>query len=230
MARSPTQKQIAAFIVGHGIVDFVSGGKLSKIERDALWKVIKKLGPPAARGTGSALAATGRTALRAGARVAPVALPAMAAVDAYEMGKRDAAASMAMGGPGYALQNIPNPFFINPTFAESIGVEPSTVDILTPALKIRKRVSRYAKNVGKAMKAVKASTKGGPKGKLSNPRKTFRTVSKTVSRIMKGGKRPRGGITGVISKSIKGTFKKAAKQQKQRQRAYFKGERQYTIR
>lgn len=214
MARSPTQKEIAAFIVGHGIVDFVSGGKLSKIERDALWKVIKKLGPPAARGTGSALAATGRTALRAGARVAPVALPAMAAIDAYEMGKRDAAASMAMGGPSYALQNIPVPTFINPTFAEAIGVEAPTVDIYTPALRARKKVSTYAKNVGKAMKAVKASTKGGPKGKLSNPRKTFRTVSRTVSKIMKGGKRPRGGITGVISQAIKGRFKKKSTRSK----------------
>ena len=211
MARTPTQKEIAAFVVGHGIVDFVSGGKLSKIERNALWKVIKKLGPATVRTSGSALAATGRTAFRAGARVAPAALPAVAAADAYEMGKRDAAASMAMGGPGYALQNIPNPFFINPTFAESIGVEPVTADIYTPALRARKKVSTFAKNVGKAMKAVKASTKGGPKGKLSRPKNTFRTVSKTVSRIMKGGTRPRGGITGIISKAVKGSFKRKPK-------------------
>ena len=210
MARTPTQKEIAAFVVGHGIVDFVSGGKLSKIERNALWKVIKKLGPATVRTSGSALAAAGRTGLRVGSRVAPAALPVVAAVDAYEMGKRDAAASMAMGGPSYALQNIPNPFLINPTFGESIGVEP-TVDILTPALRARKKVSTYAKNVGKALKAVKASTKGGPKGRISNPKKTFRTVSRTVSKIMKGGTRPRAGITGVISKAVKGVFKKKPK-------------------
>ena len=164
--------------------------------------------PTAAEGAGSALGATARFAGRAATRVAPAALPVVAAADAYEMGKRDAAASMAMGGPGYALQNIPNPFYINPTFAETIGVEPVTADIYTPALRARKKVSTYAKNVGKAMKAIKASTKGGPKGKLSSPKKTFRTVSKTVSRIMKGGTRPRGGITGVISKAVKGSFKK----------------------
>ena len=215
MARTPTQKEIAAFIVGHGIVDFVSGGKLSKIERNALWKVVKKLGPATVRTSGSALGAAGRVGLRVGSRVAPAALPVVAAVDAYEMGKRDAAASMAMGGPGYALQNIPNPFLINPTFGEAIGVEP-TVDIYTPALRARKKVSTYAKNVGKAMKAVKASPKGGPKGKLTSPKKTFRTVSKTVSRIMKGGTRPRGGITGVISKAVKGTFKRKPKRKKTR--------------
>ena len=69
----------------------------------------------------------------------------------------------------------------------------------------------YARNVGKAMKAVKASTKGGRKGKLSNPRTTFKTVSKTVSKIMKGGTRPRGGITGIISKAVKGSFKRKPK-------------------
>lgn len=66
------------------------------------------------------------------------------------------------------------------------------------------------------MKAIKASTKGGPKGKLSRPKNTFRTVSKTVSKIMKGGTRPRGGITGIISKAVKGTFKKKPKRKKQR--------------
>ena len=56
------------------------------------------------------------------------------------------------------------------------------------AVKTKKRIrSTYNKAVSKAMKAVKASTKGGPKGTISNARKTFGTVSKAVSKARKGG-------------------------------------------
>jgi len=215
-----TAKQERDLLIAAGLADFVTRGRITAGAYDLLKAAVTRAGPPVARGAGSALGATARFAGRAATRVAPVALPLVAAADAYEMGKRDAAESMAMGGPAYALQNIPNPFLINPTFGESIGVEP-TVDIYTPALRVRKdvrKVSTYAKNVGKAMKAVKASAKGGPKGKLSSPKKTFRTVSKTVSKIMKGGTRPRSGITGVISKAVTGVFKKKPKRKKQRRK------------
>ena len=204
MARVPTQKEIAAFLIGHGIVDFVSGGRLTKIERNAIWKAVKKLGPPAAR-------TTGRTAVGVGKAVArrtPAIGMALTGYEAYERGRRDA----EMGLP-YALQNLPVYPLMQPGIGETVealgGPEGfGTLDVLTPALKVRKKVSKYAKNVGKAMKAVKASTKGGPKGKISNPKTTFKTVSKTVSKIMKGGTRPRSGIGSVISKAVKGSFKK----------------------
>ena len=206
MARTPTQKEIAAFIVGHGIVDFISGGKLSKIERDALWKVIKKLGPPAARGAVTTAGMVGRAALRG----TPAVGVALTGYDAYQRGRED-----AERGLPYALQNIPAYPFMNPFVSDIIehdtGRDVGKLDIVTPALRVRKKVSTYAKNVGRAMKAVKISAKGGPKGRISNPKKTFKTVSKTVSRIMKGGTRPRGGITGIISKAVKGSFKRKPK-------------------
>jgi len=75
----------------------------------------------------------------------------------------------------------------------------------------KKRKSVYNKAVSKAMKAVKASTKGGPKGKLTSAKKTFGTVSKAVSRAKKGGKLSPKGVTGVIKRSISGLFKPKAK-------------------
>ena len=75
----------------------------------------------------------------------------------------------------------------------------------------KKRKSVYNKAVSKAMKAVKASTKGGPKGKLTSAKKTFGTVSKAVSRARKGGKLSPKGVTGVIKRSISGLFKPKAK-------------------
>jgi len=65
--------------------------------------------------------------------------------------------------------------------------------------------------MSKAMAAVKKSTKGGPKGTLSNAKKTFGQVSKAVSKASKGGKLSPKGVTGVIKRSISGLFKPKAK-------------------
>jgi len=223
MVRTPTQDELAAFIIGHGVVDFISGGKLQKVERDAIWKVIKKLGPPAAVGGGRAAlgaaklagAGLGATAYGVGKLATRGAGPlslAVSAADAYRMGQED-----AQRGLPYALQNVPMFPLVNPQFAEDVGIPGGgRIDIVTPALRVRKKVSRYAKNVGKAMKLIKASAKGGKKGTLSNPKKTFSTVSRTVSKIMKGGTRPRSGIGKIISKSVKGIFKKERKPKRKR--------------
>jgi hypothetical protein len=203
MARTPTQKEIAAFLIGHGIVDFVSGGRLTKAERNALWKVVKKLGPPVARGTGMAL---GSVAIPAAARAAPVALPALAGLQAYEMGKRDAERirtgemSLAEG-----LQTYPNPVFINPTFAEQVGVTgpASEIDLFTPIARARKKVSSYSKAVKAGMNAVKKSKFDGKPGKIRNPKKTFSTVNKVVSAVNKGKKVPSKGVRGTIARAAR---------------------------
>ena len=76
------------------------------------------------------------------------------------------------------------------------------------AVKAKKRVrSTYNRAVSKAMKAVKASAKAGPKGTITNAKKTFGTVSKAVSRAKKGGKLSPKGVTGVVKRAIAGMFK-----------------------
>lgn len=220
----PTKEELANLLIAHGIVDFVSGGKLAKYESRALWSILTKLGPPAATGAGRGALAAARLAGgglgaatygvgRAAAARGGVPLGfAVTAIDAYEMGKRDA----ELGFPA-ALQQIPVPQIASPKFAEDIGL-PTKLDVLTPALRVRKKVSTYSKNVGKAMKAVKRSNKGGAKGRLTNPKATFKTVSKTVSTIMKGGTRPRTGVGAVISKAVKGSFKRKPKPKKKRRK------------
>ena len=71
----------------------------------------------------------------------------------------------------------------------------------------KKRRSAYNRAMSKAMAAVKKSTKGGPKGTLSNAKKTFGQVSKAVSKARKGGKLTTKGVTGVVKRSISGIFK-----------------------
>lgn len=57
-----------------------------------------------------------------------------------------------------------------------------------------KAKSKFNKAVSAGMKAVKASTSYGKKGTISNSKKAFSVVTKTASRINKGGKVAKSGI------------------------------------
>ena len=63
--------------------------------------------------------------------------------------------------------------------------------------------SKFNKAVGAGMKAVKASTSYGKKGTISNAKKAFTAVTKTASRINKGGKVAKSGIKRKIGLAIK---------------------------
>ena len=75
------------------------------------------------------------------------------------------------------------------------------LDLPSVAKKARRKVSPYAKGVKAGMKALKSSKFNGKPGKLSNAKKAFATVSKTVSAIRKGKKVRRTGGTGVIARA-----------------------------
>jgi len=84
----------------------------------------------------------------------------------------------------------------------------------------KRRRSVYNRAMSKAMAAVKKSTKAGPKGTLSNAKKTFGQVSKAVSRAKKGGKLSPKGVTGVIKRSIAGMFKPKPKRRSSSKGSY----------
>jgi hypothetical protein len=67
----------------------------------------------------------------------------------------------------------------------------------------KKRVNKFAKAVGAGVKAVKASKFQGAKKKLSNPKKTFATVTKVVSKVNRGKKVAMKGVSGLIARSAK---------------------------
>ena len=165
-----------------------------------------KAARPAVGPTGTALGRAARAVGRGATRLAPAAGPAIAAYDAYQMGKRDAEAiQRGEMSPAVALQTFPNPLFIEPSFGEAIGAPESltTIDLFTPIARGRKKVSKYSKAVKQGMAAVKKSRFGGKPGKITNAKKTFATVSKTVSAVNRGKK--------VTSKGIRGTIARAAR-------------------
>jgi len=113
---------------------------------------------------------------------------------------------LAVGAGGYAAQQ----YFEESGIQEDVNVaRDQTLQFFSEDVPKagRKRKSIYNKAMSKAMAAVKKSTKGGPKGKLSNAKKTFGQVSKAVSRANKGGKLGTTGVTGVVRRAIRGMFK-----------------------
>jgi len=68
---------------------------------------------------------------------------------------------------------------------------------LTVGVKKRKvkASSKFNKMVSVGMKTIRASTSMGAKGKISNSKKAFAKVTTTASKILKGGKTAKSGIT-----------------------------------
>jgi hypothetical protein len=75
-------------------------------------------------------------------------------------------------------------------------------------LKARKKVqSKFNKAVSAGMKQVKASTSNGKKGSIKDAKKAFATVTKTVSKIKKGGKVAKKGLLRKIGLAAKKVLK-----------------------
>ena len=71
----------------------------------------------------------------------------------------------------------------------------------------RKVTTKFNKAIQSGMSIVKASTSYGKKGTINNARKAFSRVTKTVSRVNRGLKVPKTGITrkiGLAAKRILG--------------------------
>jgi len=152
-------------------------------------------------------------------RAAVVAAPpiARAVVNPY-VGVPLAAAAGTYGAQQYFEQSGIQEE-VNLARDEALRYFAEDVPVAGRAFKKRRR-STYNRAMSKAMAAVKKSTKGGPKGTLSNAKKTFGQVSKAVSRARKGGKLSPKGVTGVIKRSIAGMFKPKPKRRSSSKGSY----------
>jgi len=160
----------------------------------------------AAKAALAAAVTAGRAISPIAARGAAAALPPVARAVANPY----VGIPLGLAAAGYATQQ----------YAEESGLQEDInvardefIAALVPTARRAKKKQRsvYNRAMSKAMAAVKKSTKGGPKGTLSNAKKTFGQVSKAVSKAKKGGKLSTKGVTGVIKRSISGLFKPKAK-------------------
>ena len=84
-----------------------------------------------------------------------------------------------------------------------LGLQFVESSVRSPSMRARakKKVSSYNRAVKVGMSALKGSKFMGKKGTLSNAKKAFATVNKTVSALKKGKKVRRTGATGTIARA-----------------------------
>jgi len=146
----------------------------------------------------AAVGALGRTAAYVTPRAA-AAIPAAAAYSPIATGTALGLGALATP-PGQQLLDIAE----ERGRMDRIRFEQALTD-LTIGTKKRtvKTKSKFNKAIAAGMKTVKASTSYGKKGIISSPKKAFSAVTKTASRLKRGGKVAKTGIKRKIGLAIR---------------------------
>ena len=205
-----------------GVADFLAEGRLSAPLSRALKKAAVAAGkraiftaPAAARVTAATLPRIGMTALQVGKTIAlrhPILTAG--AITYYTIKNRDEIEDIIREGyevvaESPIVQNIDPSRFrpaLESEFERLITEGPSPSPGRLPPNFLKKpirRKTKFNKAVSAGMKAVKASTSYGKKGTINNAKKAFTAVTKTASRINKGAKVAKSGITRKIGLAVK---------------------------
>jgi hypothetical protein len=242
-----TKKQleiiVAALALDKGL-DLATGGWVNKQSRKILLATAKRLATPVGRVGASVGGAVGRSAIGA---VAPLAAnpyvagtalglgalqtpQGQALLDAAaEKGRRDRVAfeQYKTDVEMRTQQYLEDPIGYTQEFMASTPSIASPEERIFGALTGKRKKSKYNRAISAAMKAVKASTKGGKKGVISAPKRVFKTVSKAVSKVNKGAKVGKTGITGIAARAARKILgkpkKKATKPKKKAQTTFYRG-------
>ena len=173
--------------------------------KDELYKIIAAYGlgrTLPAGSTRAAARATVRAIVRSGRIVVPAAARAAAPAGrvALNVARANPYASAALLGYGAYEAGLLDPL-IEPA---QEAVRDTAEDIVIPLKKTRKRsVSGFNKAISAGMKAVRRSKFMGKAGRITNAKKAFATVARTVSVIKKGRKAPKSGVRKAIYRAAK---------------------------
>jgi hypothetical protein len=207
-----TEKQQRDLLIGLGAADFVTKGQITAKAYDAVLAIAKAGGRALYGGTRAATPFVGRSALRAAGTIGKIAMrhPVLTA-GAIIYVNRDEAAELLR--QGYDVVSGSDPFGQATEIMERTRGErvPPPLD---PFMRtrgagagVRKGKTKFNRAISVGMKAVKKSTKGGKRGKLTNAKKTFATVTKTASKILKKKKVSNRGVTGTAARAMRKVLK-----------------------
>ena len=206
-----SRKDLDRLAIAFGVADFFSGGKLSAPVGNAARRALVKAAPAIARG----IIRYGPTVATTAARVTPGPLAA-AAVGATVIANReritDAAGNVyervlpaAQDYGAGVMERLQDPATFQPPNGPTMAG-----DLLFEGITGRprpKKKSIFNKAVSAGMKAVKSSTSYGKKGTINNAKKAFTAVTKTASKINKGGKVAKKGVARKIGLAVKKVLK-----------------------
>jgi hypothetical protein len=171
-----TKEQIYAIVGAYGLGRVLPAGSTRAATKAAL----------------DQLARAGRVVVPAAARAAPAVGRA-----GLQLARRNPAIAAGALGYGAYEAGLLDPF-LDPV-AETVQE-----DIVVPIQKSARRTrSKFNTAVSAGMKAIRASTYYGKKGTINNAKKAFSTVTKTASKVSKGKKTAKKGVTGLIARSVK---------------------------
>jgi hypothetical protein len=85
---------------------------------------------------------------------------------------------------------------------EDIFIDEAITTAIVPK-KRKKAMTKFNRAVKEGMKIVKSSTSYGKKGTISNSKKAFKAVTKTVSKARKGGKLAAKGVLRKVGQKAK---------------------------
>ena len=213
-----TEKQQRDLLILGGLADFVTRGKITAAGYDALKAVISAGGRAVFSGTRRAAPAvgrfTGRSALRAAGTIGKITMrhPVLTA-GAIIYVNRDEAAELLR--EGYDVVSGSDPFGDATEIMErtrrprQVPLDPFMFEPRTAGAGVKRGKTAFNKAISVGMKAVKKSKNGGKSGKLTNAKKTFATVTKTASKILKGRKVSNRGVTGTAARAMRKVLKRS---------------------
>ena len=175
-----TKDQLYSIIAAYGLGRVLPSGSTRAAARTAVKGVLK----------------TGRIVVPAAGRATAAIAPPIGRA-ALGVARRNPA--IATGTALYALQQagLLDPV-IEPTqeFVEE--------EVVIPLQKSgRKARSKFNKAVSAGMKAVRSSTSYGKKGTINNAKRAFSAVTKVASKVNRGKKVSRKGVTGTIARAVR---------------------------
>jgi len=174
-------------------MDVIAPGTSRKVVEVAIARAFPKA-VTAAPVAGRPITTMGQAARVGGGPVALAAGYYMTGQAAMDQARRDAEL--------YGEPRIPLPIW-NPLLGDMPTIPLNPITGGSVVAKIARKPSKFNKAISAGMKAVRSSKFMGKPKKISNSKKAFATVTKTVSALKKGRKAPKKGVRGTIARAVR---------------------------
>ena len=204
---------LSGYLLAEKVIDLATYGRLNKLQAKALERIIIPAVSVSGRLAGKAALGTARIlGSSAVGAAAPIVTNPYVAGTALGLGALASPQGQALLDAAEERGRMDRIRFEQGLTDLGVGardalsaladLDAPIVGVRTPKFTKRAK-SKFNKAVSAGMKAVRASTSYGKKGTINNSKKAFSAVTKTASRINKGAKVAKSGITRKIGLAVK---------------------------